>query len=120
MSVVSLTGIRLGQLVLDLGSKHPEHAAAEICRLLAADGRDLEYLAGLVVTGYGLAVVEDDESWVRAGMEILRVEGLAPHEMSFVYDMVCRFRAGGYEATEKQMNWFVAIYRKYVDQAKAS
>jgi len=74
----SLAGIRLGQLVLELGHKRLKR-------------------------------------WGRAGMAILRADGVAQHEMTFVYDMVRRFRAGGFEPSEKQMNWFVSIYRKYVD-----
>jgi hypothetical protein len=118
--VTSLTGLRIGKLILELDRRDPEKVIAtarSIRATLAAEGRSLEYLATLVVKWYDIPVDEDSQSWIEVSQKILRAPGLREQERQFVNDMMVRFARGRFEPSERQTAWFVAIYRRCVVNA---
>ena len=64
------------------------------------------------------------ERWAVAADELLRCPELDPREWDFVYSMRARMawsakpRTKKYQLSEKQANWFVALYKRYVEPRK--
>jgi hypothetical protein len=87
-----------------------------IDRILKAAGLTFHDLASAVqrssLTVDPMAQVSN--SWIVAGREMLEAEGLAANERRFVEDMIRRYSSPSFVASEKQMNWFVSIYRRVV------
>jgi hypothetical protein len=55
----------------------------------------------------------DANSWIEAGHKILKAGGLNEREEKFVADMIKRFSdKAWFEPTEKQVNWFVSLYKR--------
>jgi hypothetical protein len=58
-------------------------------------------------------------TWIVAADEILMVGNLRDYERKFVKDMRSRFiRRPDFSPSEKQTNWFVALYRREVQRLK--
>lgn len=90
-----------------------------IDRILRAAGLSFHDLAQAVARS---SLVVDGEQpsndWIVAGREILEAGGLSPNEQKFVEQMLERFTSHTFEPTQKQMNWFVMIYRRVVKVKK--
>jgi hypothetical protein len=91
-------------------------AVCGIDRILRAAGLSFHDLAAAIDSS---PLVVDEaaagtNSWIDAGREMLEAEGLAENERKFVEDMLRRYSSPTFEASEKQMNWYVSIYRRVV------
>ena len=65
--------------------------------------------------------MEEYRSWLRYADELLDVMSLNSVERAFVKDMRTRFELNpAYEATDKQVTWFVNLYRTHVKRKETA
>jgi hypothetical protein len=106
-------------------------AVAAIERTLKSNGLSFHDLAELlsdkiievVRTKVVERVVEVDRTqrdWIEGATELLKVDGLAKHERTFVEDMKRRFELKPqFEPSQKQAHWFADLYRKHIQKKAA-
>jgi hypothetical protein len=90
-------------------------------RILVAAGLSFHDLAKAVL-GSTLVVDKNDTSkdWIEAGKRLLAEEKLSAKERQFVDDIVNRLISNpAYVLSEKQVGWFVSLYRREIKVPKA-